>query len=252
MPQREALRPRVGSPGGWAEFKAGVRAAAPIALGMVPLGIAFGVLMVQSGFHWWWAPVFSVVIYAGSIEFLAIGMITGGVTAVGAALTAFMVNFRHLFYGLTFPREQISSRLGRAYSTYALTDESYAIVSATPDQKAMSGTRILAIQGTCQLIWVLGGAIGALGGNLLPPDLKGTEFALTALFVVLGMEAFRANPDFSLPLIALGLATAAFLLAPQYMLVVALVTYFCTLILRYLSPRMDLALTWKARSCRMQ
>ena len=73
----------------------------PIAVGVVPLGLAFGVLMVQTGFDWWWTPIFSIVIYAGSMEFLAISMVTGGVTPAVAAVTGFMVNFRHIFYGLT-------------------------------------------------------------------------------------------------------------------------------------------------------
>ena len=72
-------------------------------MGLVPLGLAFGVLIIQTGFDWWWAPIFSIVIYAGSMEFLAISMVTSGVGPVSAALTGFMVNFRHIFYGLSFP-----------------------------------------------------------------------------------------------------------------------------------------------------
>ncbi|MDO5684870.1 MAG: AzlC family ABC transporter permease [Bifidobacterium sp.] len=101
-----------------------------LGLGLVPLGIPFGLLITQSGFAWWWAPIFSVVIYAGSVEYLAITLVTGGASVATAAVTALMVNFRHIFYGLTYPRHLIRSRLGRIYSTYALTDESYAIVSA--------------------------------------------------------------------------------------------------------------------------
>ncbi|HAT1266793.1 TPA: branched-chain amino acid ABC transporter permease, partial [Corynebacterium striatum] len=112
------------------EILKGLKDTWAVAVGLVPLGLAFGILIVQTGFAWWWAPIFSVVIYAGSMEFLAISMVTGGTSAITSLVTAFMVNFRHIFYGLTFPRDNIKSFLGRAYSTYALTDESYAIVSA--------------------------------------------------------------------------------------------------------------------------
>ena len=92
----------------------GVRDTRAAAIGLIPLGLAFGLLMVQSGFSWWWTPIFSIVIYAGSMEVLAISMVTGGATAVASLVTGFMVNFRHIFYGLTFPRLRIRSRLGRA------------------------------------------------------------------------------------------------------------------------------------------
>lgn len=103
---------------GWPEVRAGVRDAWVVGLGLIPLGIAFGLLMTQAGFAWWWTPVFSVVILAGSMEFLAIDMVLTGVGPMSAALTAFMVNFRHIFYGLTFPRHVVRGRLGKLYATY--------------------------------------------------------------------------------------------------------------------------------------
>ena len=129
-----------------ADISQGLRDTWAAAIGLIPLGLAFGLLMVQSGFSWWWTPIFSLVIYAGSMEFLAISMVTGGASAFASLLTGFMVNFRHIFYGLTFPRHRIRSRLGRAYSTYALTDETYAIVSSLPTDDRPTGTRILTIQ----------------------------------------------------------------------------------------------------------
>ena len=220
------------------EIRAGIAETSAVGLGLIPLGLAFGLLMVQSGFAWWWTPIFSIVIYAGSMEFLAIGMVTAGVGPISAALTGFMVNFRHIFYGLSFPRHSIKSRAGRAYSTYALTDESYAIVSARPPGD-ISGTRVLTIQILCQALWVIPGIIGALVGQVLPDDLKGMDFALTALFVVLAWEAFKNNKDYSLPLFAVVLALVSGFVAPEQMLVIALTTYFVILLLRVRFPNLD-------------
>ena len=219
----------------------------PIAVGVVPLGLAFGVLMVQTGFDWWWTPIFSIVIYAGSMEFLAISMVTGGATAVASLVTGFMVNFRHIFYGLTFPRHRIHSRLGRAYSTYALTDETYAIVSSLPTDDRPTGTRILTIQIFCQALWVGGGIVGALAGQVIPSSVQGMEFALVALFVVLAMDSFRNNQDFSLPLSAamVGILAAAF--APGQLLMMALSAYFILLFIRHLSPRVDAGFSLRRR-----
>jgi len=86
-----------------ADISQGLRDTWAAAIGLIPLGLAFGLLMVQSGFSWWWTPIFSLVIYAGSMEFLAISMVTGGASAFASLVTGFMVNFRHIFYGLTFP-----------------------------------------------------------------------------------------------------------------------------------------------------
>lgn len=222
----------------------GVKQTWAVGLGLIPLGLAFGLLITQSGFAWWWAPIFSLVIYAGSMEFLAIGLITGCVGPISAAVTGFMVNFRHIFYGLTFPRHAIHSRIGRAYSTYALTDESYAIVSADPERHP-SGAKVLTVQILCQLLWVIPGTIAALIGQALPDNIRGMEFALTALFVVLAWESFKANRDYSLPIIAGGMAIATAFVAPAHILIVSLTLYFIVLLIRNASPRVDEALTWR-------
>ena len=102
-----------------ADWRAGIADAWPVALGMVPLGLAFGLLITQVGFAWWWAPIFSFVIYAGSMEFLAVSLATGGVGPLSAALYGFLVNFRHAFYALNYPIAQVRGWLARAYGIYA-------------------------------------------------------------------------------------------------------------------------------------
>lgn len=231
-----------------AEIIKAIRTCMPIAVGVVPLGLAFGVLMVQTGFDWWWTPIFSIVIYAGSMEFLAISMVTGGVTPAVAAVTGFMVNFRHIFYGLTFPRDEIRNRFGRAYSTYALTDESYAVLSAFPRGSRPSGAFVFTVQLFCQVLWVVSGIIGALAGQAIPPSVKGLDFALVALFIVLAIDSFQNNNDYSLPLSAAVLGVLAGCLFPGQLLMVALSAYFLLLVVRYLSPRVDSAMILRRES----
>ncbi|TRX53278.1 AzlC family ABC transporter permease [Corynebacterium guaraldiae] len=231
-----------------AEIIKAIRTCMPIAVGVVPLGLAFGVLMVQTGFDWWWTPIFSIVIYAGSMEFLAISMVTGGVTPAVAAVTGFMVNFRHIFYGLTFPRDEIRNRFGRAYSTYALTDESYAVLSAFPRGSRPSGAFVFTVQLFCQVLWVVSGIIGALAGQAIPSSVKGLDFALVALFIVLAIDSFQNNKDYSLPLSAAVLGVLAGCLFPGQLLMVALSAYFLLLVVRYLSPRVDSAMILRRES----
>lgn len=226
-----------------AEIRLGLRDTWLVALGLVPLGLAFGLLMTQSGFAWWWTPIFSTVIYAGSMEFLAIDMVLTGVGPVTSAITGFMVNFRHLFYGLTYPRSEIRRGVPSAYATYALTDEVYAITSTLRDRS--SGTRLMTISVVCQIAWIASGIVGALTGAVIPAGVEGFDFALTALFAVLAFEAFQASRDLSAPLIAGGLALAAAVVLPGQVIIVALVSYFLVLLLRFWVPRVDDRLTWR-------
>ncbi|CAB1025629.1 branched-chain amino acid ABC transporter permease [Corynebacterium diphtheriae] len=227
------------------EILGGIKDSWAVALGLVPLGLAFGLVVGQSGFAWWWAPIFSIIIYAGSMEFLALNLILTGVGPISAAITGFMVNFRHIFYGLTYPRHAVRSRIGRAYSTYALTDESYAIVSARPNVQRIDGSRVLAIQVFCHVMWVSSGVLGAVAGSAIPQGLKGMEFALTALFIVLAWESFRNNQDWSLVFFAVAFSLIGLGLVPHQMLIFALVVYFLLLLVRNASSRIDARLTWK-------
>ena len=199
-----------------------------IGLGLIPLGLSFGLLVVQSGFAWWWAPILSTIIYAGSMEFLAISLISSGIGLFSAGLTALMVNFRHAFYGLTFPRHAIKSRAWRAYSTYALTDESYAIASTSmAKNSSISGVHVLTIQVVVQALWLASGIVGAL----------------VALFIVLTMESFSANPDWSLPGLALVCAAVGWIVSEQSLMVIGLGLYLAVLLVRFWSPTVDETLT---------
>lgn len=228
------------SPSTAAEIRKGLADCSTVGLGLIPLGLAFGVLLTQAGFDWWWAPVFSVVIYAGSMEFLAIGLLTAVTPLYSLAAAAFLVNFRHVFYGLSFPLETIRSRVGRLYAVYALTDEAYAI-TATKRRTDMTGARTLTIAIACQSLWVLPGVVGALLGAALPPGLDGLQFALTALFAVLAVDAWRASGDLPAPVIGLVCGLAAAWVAPEQMLIVGLCAFVVVLLALF---------AWSGRSAR--
>ncbi|MGO1826334.1 MAG: AzlC family ABC transporter permease [Corynebacterium variabile] len=221
------------------EVTAGVRASWTVALGLLPLGLAFGLLVSQSGFAWWWTPVFSFVIYAGSMEFLAISLVTGGVAPLSAAVTGFLVNFRHIFYGLSYPVKAVTSPVAKAYGVYALTDETYAILSAHRGSSwtAWTQPKIMAVQVFCQASWVVPGIVGALVGAALPKDIEGLDFALTALFVVLAIEAMSARRDVLLPVVAVVTGVVGLLISRDQMLLIGLTLYFVFLVGRFLWDR---------------
>jgi 4-azaleucine resistance transporter AzlC len=215
-----------------AEFTAGVRDAWTVALGLLPMGLAFGLLMSQTGFAWWWTPVCSIVIYAGSMEFLAVSLVTAGIAPLSAMLYGFLVNFRHIFYGLSYPMKALRSPAARAYGIYALTDETYAILSSKRGV-AWTQPRVLAVQIFCQLAWVVPGIVGALLGSALPFEIEGLDFALTALFVVLAIEAMDAKRDVLLPVVAVVAGVVGLLVGGDQMLLVGLSIYFVFLVVRF-------------------
>ncbi|MDD9208033.1 AzlC family ABC transporter permease [Georgenia sp. 10Sc9-8] len=217
-----------------ADVVAAVRDSAGVGMGYIPLGAAFGVLLVTSGLDWWWAPVFSVLIYAGSMEFLAIGLVTGGAGLVTVATTTFFVNFRHVFYGLSFPLHLVRQPLARLYGVHALTDEAYALVATrAASGVTMTGPRVLTTEVLCHLFWLTGSTVGALAGAGLGLDVEGLGFALTALFVVLTIDALRATPDPTTLATALGCAVLALVLTPDSMLVLALGAFALLLVARF-------------------
>jgi 4-azaleucine resistance transporter AzlC len=218
--------------GARSDIVAAARDTSSIGLSMFPLGMALGVLVAHSGFAWWWATVITAVIYAGSLEFLVIGLVTAVAPLSHIALTAFLVNSRHVFYALSFPLHRVKGRLGKAYSTYTLTDEAYALTATAPAESLSSG-RILWLQAFLQTYWVSGATTGALLGSLIPARLTGLDFALTALFVVLAIDAYRARRDIPTPALALVCAAVAMTFFPEQMLLVAMGLFTAGLLVRF-------------------
>lgn len=210
---------------------------APIGLAFIPLGTALGFLVVHAGLAWWWAPVFAAVIYAGSLEFLMVHLAATAAPVATVALTTFVVNSRHIFYALSFPLQRVKGVPGKLYSTYTLSDEAYA-VGVSPQARSWTTRPILLMQLCFHLLWVSGAALGGLLGEALPIDrLDGLDFALTALFIVLAIDAYRQRPDRLTAVIATACATGAWLVVPGQMLVCAFTAFTGVLLARMFLQR---------------
>lgn len=218
------------------EFRAGVKIALPAILGTAPMGMAFGVLIVQAGLDWWWGPVFAAVIFAGSLEFMVLGLVTVLAPLATIASTAFLVNFRHAFYALSFPLHRVEGKAAKAYSTYALTDEAWALTASSVAQ-GWSSRRILALQSSFQACWVASVAIGGLAGNLIPESVKGLDFAMSAFFLVLALEAFLVRKSMPLPIIATVCAIVSYLLFGDGMLPAAMGSFIAIIIVMFYVKR---------------
>ncbi|WP_237773393.1 AzlC family ABC transporter permease [Streptomyces luteocolor] len=208
---------------------------ASVGLAFIPLGLAFGALVTQSGLDWWWAGLSAALVFAGSFEFLLIGLVAAAAPLFSIAATAFMVNVRHVFYSLSFPLDRVGGALGKGYSTFALTDEAYALTSGERG-RSWPGRRILWVQGLLHLYWAGSAVAGALLGSLIPESVTGLDFALTALFAVLALEACRdLRGDLPTPVIALLSALFARLLFPGELLLAAFALFTVGLLARHVT-----------------
>lgn len=205
---------------------------APIGLAFIPLGMALGFLVVHAGLAWWWAPVFAAVIYAGSLEFLMVGLAAGAAPIAAVALTTFIVNARHVFYALSFPLHRVRGVPGKLYSSYVLSDEAYA-VAVGPAAESWTSRQILTMQAGLHLTWTVSAGVGGLLGEALPIErVQGLEFALTALFIVLAIDAYRQRPDRVTALAAAVCAVLAWLVVPGQLLVAAFAAFTGVLLVR--------------------
>ncbi|MDY6054319.1 AzlC family ABC transporter permease [Micrococcus sp.] len=216
-----------------AEIAEGIRLSGPAGLGLFPLGLAFGMLVLQAGLPGWAAPLLSSVVFAGSVELLLIGLITAGLPLVSIAVTVLLVNFRHVFYAFSFPLHVVRHPLARIYSMGALIDEAYAIAAAHP--QGWTAPRLLAMQASLQAYWVLGGVAGVVLAGLLPAPVEGLEFALTALFIVLALDAARSRRQVPLVLAAAASVGVGLFIAPSAVLVTAFVCYLVVLVAAHLA-----------------
>ena len=184
----------------------------PVMTGYVFLGIGFGILMKQNGYGFWWSAAMGLFIYAGSMQYLAVGLLSGGASVVTAALTTLMVNARHLFYGISMVDAYRDTEKWKPYLIFGLTDETYSLVTQpTPFQGKERHRYCFLVTLLDHLYWISGCALGSLAGSLLPVDFTGISFVLTALFVTIFTEQWLTSKDHGPACIGVG-ATAVCLL----------------------------------------
>src|SRR5262245_42503633 len=109
---------------------AALTASLPVGLALLPLALALGVFLTPSRLPWWWASVTAGFVYAGSFEFLLVGLVGIAAPVATIALTALLVNVRHIFYTLSFPLHRVGGPVAQTYATFALSDEAYALTTA--------------------------------------------------------------------------------------------------------------------------
>lgn len=168
-----------------------IRLTLPLLMGYIPLSIAFAVAWLQAGLPVWGALLTSIILYAGSMQFLLIGLLATDVGLDTILLATLAVNLRHIFYGLSFPTAPFRGHpLALGYSIFALTDEGYSAISTIDTNDRDSYRSITACLAILQGSWVFGTTIGLVAGSLLPNTVIGFDFALCGVFLVLAQNHY--------------------------------------------------------------
>lgn len=162
-------------------------------LGYVFLGTTFGLLLQKADFNWIWALCISFFVYAGSIQFVLLGLLGGGLSLLSTALLTLSINSRHLFYGLSFIEKFKSMGKARSYMILTLTDETYSLLCSLKVPKDYDEHKVLFLISLLNHIyWVLGSVLGSILGDFLLFNTQGIDFAMTSLFVVIVVEQWKA------------------------------------------------------------
>ena len=174
----------------------------PVMAGYVVLSFGFGILAESAGWGGLWVPAMSIFIYAGSMQYLMISLLTGGASVLSVALTTLAVNARHLFYGLSMIGRYRDTGKYRPYIIFGLTDETYSLLCTGDVPEGVSpGRYYFFISLFNQCYWVAGSILGMIAGTVLPVQLKGVEFSMTALFITVFTEQW-ITADNHLPALA--------------------------------------------------
>jgi 4-azaleucine resistance transporter AzlC len=205
----------------------------PVLLGYLAIGIAFGLMLVNAGYPWLLALFMSIIMYAGSGQYLAVSLLATGASIPTIMLMEFILNARHMAYGITMLKPYNEAGRFKWYLIFAMTDETFALLSSLPpverggrhpgESREERNLFMLLVSAFDHSYWTLGTVVGALAGTLIPFDFHGVDFALTALFIVLLVDQmFRVKKAAPFVISALVTVAAAAILPANITLITAL------------------------------
>ena len=184
--------------------KYSLKASLPVMAGYIVLGMGFGILLQSRGYAWWWSLLMSATIYAGSMQYVAIDLLTSGASLIATALMTLLINIRHLFYGISMLKDYKGTGAKKPYLIFSLTDETFSLVCFPNLPDGVDRQKYyLFVSLFNQFYWVLGSVLGSIIGSALPFDFLGIDFAMTALFVVIFVEQWESAKNHAPAIIGL-------------------------------------------------
>ena len=209
------------------ELKYALGKTIPIMFSYLFLSMAFGIMMNQDGFPFYWAYLVSLTVYTGAFQFVIVSFLSAGAGIATIAFTALAMNCRHMFYGVTFLKEFKSMGKRYPYMIFSLTDETYALYCSLEYPEELNRNQVMFdIAWLSRAYWLIGTLVGALLGQIIPFDFEGVDFCMTALFVTILIDQWKKSENHA-PAVIGGVSAVVFLLifgASRFMLPSLMVT----------------------------
>ena len=163
----------------------------PIMCSYIFVSMAYGIMMENAGFDWYYSLFVSLTVYTGAFQFVLITFLSSGASIVTIALTAFLMNSRQTFYSLTFLKDFQKMGRRKLYMIHTMTDETYAVNCTLdlPEKEKEDTMFLVAFFSRCY--WMAGAVLGGVIGQLLPFDMEGIDFCMTALFVIIFIDQWE-------------------------------------------------------------
>ncbi len=163
--------------------------------GYMVLGTGFGVLMCSKGFNLFHCLAMSVFIYAGSMQYAGVDLLSLPAGIISTAMMTIMVNIRHLFYGVAMISRYQKLQHHKLYDIFALTDETFSIACNADTEGIDEDSYYFYLSLFNHLYWISGTLIGAILGDILPIDFSGIDFSMTALFIVIVLNQWENHEN---------------------------------------------------------
>lgn len=181
--------------------------------GYIVLGIGFGILLNDKGYSFWWALLMSTFIYAGSLQYVGIELLATSASFISVALMTFLVNARHIFYGISMLKTYNNSGKIKPIIIATLTDETYSLVCSGDFPETIDKNKyFLYLSLFNQSYWIIGSVIGAIIGSAFSFNTAGIDFSMTALFVVVFIEQWEKTEQHLPALIGLSISLICLLI----------------------------------------
>lgn len=204
----------------------------PVALSYVFIAMAFGILMDSAGYPFYWALASSVFIFSGAFQLMLVAFLAADASIATVLLTAFFMGSRHLFYGLPLLEDFKKVPKKRPYMIFALTDEVFSLDCSLPSDGSIDRPEVMFYMALfAHGYWIAGTLFGSLLGRLFTIPVAGLDFCLTALFITIVLDQWKAYPHhrpalvgFAISIICLLLIGADRFIMPAILIAVGLLT----------------------------
>lgn len=215
-------------------IKYALKQSLPVMAGYLVLGMGFGILLKTKGYGVVWALFMSLFIYAGSMQYVTINLLTGGATVLSAVLITLMVNARHLLYGISMIERYRDTKPYKPYLIFGLTDETYSLVCSGNVPEGVDEKKyffILTLLNQCY--WIIGSVAGSILGSLIHFNTAGIEFSMTALFLVIFVEQWKSVKNHISAVVGVGVSVVCLIvfgaerfLIPTMITIMVILTIF--------------------------